>query len=66
MQHEALENMTLNQIRHEAIKDLQELGVPAIHGSKLLECATALRVPACLFNDGSSEAEPPTKRVRKD
>lgn len=50
----------------QAIKDLQELGVPAIHGSKLLECATALRVPACLFNDGSSEAEPPTKRVRKD
>jgi hypothetical protein len=56
---------SLHGEKTEAIKDLQELGVPAVHGSTLLKCATALRVPACLFNHGSSEAEPPAKRVRK-
>ena len=32
------------------IKDLQELGVPAIHGKNLLIKAMALRLPTCLFN----------------
>jgi hypothetical protein len=32
------------------IKDLQELGVPAIHGEELLIEAMALRLPTCLFN----------------
>jgi hypothetical protein len=49
------------------IKDLQELGVPAIHGRDLLDSAMALRLPTCLFNhrpSASSQAGPLTKRAQ--
>jgi hypothetical protein len=47
------------------IKDLQELGVPDIHGENLLIKAMALRLPACLFNHRpSTQAGPLTKRAQ--
>ena len=49
----------------QVIKDLQELGVPAIHGMNLLDSAMALRLPTCLFNHRpSTQAGPLTKRAQ--
>ena len=55
----------LREGKTHVIKDLQELGVPAIHGENLLISAMALRLPTCLFNHRpSSQAGPLTKRAQ--